>query len=76
MVMYQVPELQIVEGLNISLLCLFLIVVQLPPEAIDATHIEDLVCIDLPSIAAEKMVRIIILLFGEVVTSKSFNIGG
>lgn len=53
MVIYQVPKLQIVEGLYISLLSLFLIPVQLVPEVIDTTHIQNLVCIDLPCVAAE-----------------------
>ena len=51
---YQVPELKIVESLDISLLCYFLINVQLPPEVIYTPHIQDLVCIDLPCVAATK----------------------
>lgn len=54
MIVYQTPELEIVKGLNVSLLCLFLIIVELPPEAIYTTHIQDFVCVDLPCIAAEK----------------------
>lgn len=50
---YQLPELQIIEHLDVSLLCLFLFLVQLPPESIHGTHIQDPVCIDLPGVAAK-----------------------
>lgn len=47
--MYQVPKLEIVKGLNVSLLCFLLM--QLSPEAVYAPHIQNLICIDLPRIA-------------------------
>lgn len=51
---YQVPELQIIEHLDISLLCLFLLPVQLPPETINGCHIQHLACIYLPGVATKR----------------------
>lgn len=51
--MYQVLELKIVKCLNISLFCLLLCFVQLPPEAIGAAHIQYFIRVYLPCIAAK-----------------------
>lgn len=50
---YQVPILEIKEHLDVSLLSLFLLFVQLPPESISAPHVQHLVCIYLPSVATK-----------------------
>lgn len=51
--MYQALELKIVKCLNISPLGLLLSFVQPPPEAIDAPHIQNFICIYLPCIASK-----------------------
>lgn len=50
---YQISILEIKEHLDVSLLCLFLLFVQLPPESISAPHVQHLVCIYLPSVATK-----------------------
>lgn len=44
-------ELETIKCLNISQFGLFLILVQLFPEAINASHIQYLVCINFPGVA-------------------------
>lgn len=48
---HQISELEVVEQLDISLFGLLLVLVQLPPEAIDCSHVQYLGCIYLPSVA-------------------------
>lgn len=64
---YQVLEKQIVEHLDVSLLCLLLVFVQLLPKSVSGSHIQHLVCIDFPSVAAkENMIRVFISKFKNV----------
>jgi hypothetical protein len=51
---HQIPELEIVEHLDVSLLGKLLLLVQLPPESIDCSHVQQLLCINLPCVAARK----------------------
>lgn len=52
---YRVPELKAIEHLDISLLCLLLFYVQLLPKGIDASHVQHLVCVYFPGVAAKQM---------------------
>lgn len=50
----QVLKYQIVEHVDVSLLCLFLLLIHYAPEGIHVSHIYQFVCIDLPGIAITK----------------------
>jgi len=54
MLTYQILEHEIVEHLDVTLLCLFLFTIHPPPEGIDVPHIQHLVCIDLPCVATKQ----------------------
>lgn len=54
LIAYQILEHKIIEHPNVSLLCLFLLIIHLPPKGINASHVQQLVCIDLPGIATRQ----------------------
>ena len=54
---YQFPEEEAVEHLEVSLLCHFLLNVQLPPEIINTAHVQQLGRVNLPCIAEKTSPR-------------------
>lgn len=48
----QIPELKIVKCFNISLVSKLLFLVQLPPKSINRSHVQHLVRVNFPGIAA------------------------
>lgn len=51
---HQVPEMEIVHHMNVSCISKFLFLVHVPPDSIHGPHVQELLCVDFPCIAAKK----------------------